>query len=278
MLDRITNQKLEELRNKIAERAKLLIAFSGGVDSGALLMIAADVLGKERTLAVTIDSELVPRSEVSQIEDFLKHSALPYEIIRLPWQRNEEFVRNPVNRCYYCKSACARLLKDLASHKGITTIAEGITVSDFDEYRPGIGASRGEGIWHPLAEVGLTKQEVRQIAKAIGLPFWDKPPSPCLATRIAYGERITKRKLRMIEEAEEVLKARGLKHLRVRLHRGSLARIEVDKTELGIFSNSTLVEDICRELKAVGFTFVTLDLEGYRRGSMDITRKRYSMH
>jgi len=274
MLNRITNKKLEELKGKLGTRENLLIAFSGGVDSGALLMVAVGVLGKDRILAVTLDSELLPRSELSRAENFLKYSDLPYKIVRFPWQRNDEFVRNPFNRCYYCKCACAKLLKDIAAQEGITTIAEGVTVSDFDEYRPGIGASREEGIWHPLAEVGITKQEVRQIAKEIGLPFWDKPPSPCLATRIGYGERITKQKLKMIEEAEELLKARGLKQLRVRLHRGGLARIEVDKAEMGVFSDSTVVEDICQRIKALGFTYVTLDLEGYRRGRMDTMHKR----
>ena len=274
MLNRITNEKLGELKRKLGERENVLIAFSGGVDSGALLMVAADVLGKERVLAVTLDSELLPRSELSRVEDFLKHSDLPYKIVQFPWQRNDEFVRNPYNRCYYCKCAYAKLLKDIAANEGITTIAEGVTVSDFDEHRPGIGAAREEGIWHPMVEVGITKQEIRQIAKEMGLPFWDKPPSPCLATRIGYGERITKKKLKMIEEAEELLKAMGLKQLRVRLHRGGIARIEVDKAEMGVFSDITPLEDVCRKIKALGFKYVTLDLEGYRRGSMDITYKR----
>jgi uncharacterized protein len=121
-----------------------------------------------------------------------------------------------------------------------------------------------------MVEVGLTKQEVRQIAKEIGLPFWDKPPSPCLATRIGYGDRITKKKLKIIEEAEDLLKAVGLKQLRVRLHHGGIARIEVDKAEMGVFSDTVLLEEVCRKIKVLGFTYVTLDLEGYRRGSMDM--------
>ena len=270
MLNRTTKTKLEVLGRKIGERENILIGFSGGVDSGALLMVACEVLGKERILAVTLDSELLPRSELSHVEDFLKNLDLPHKIVRFPWQQDDEFVRNPYTRCYYCKRACAKLLKDIAATEGITTIAEGVTVSDFDEYRPGIGASRDAGIWHPLADMGITKQELRLIAKEIGLPFWDKPPSPCLATRIGYGERITKKKLRMIEEAEELLKAMGLKQLRVRLHHGGIARIEIDKAEMGVFSDTILLEAVCRKIKALGFKYVTLDLEGYRRGSMDM--------
>ncbi|RZN43540.1 MAG: ATP-dependent sacrificial sulfur transferase LarE [Methanophagales archaeon ANME-1-THS] len=270
MLNQTTKTKLEALRRKIGERANILIGFSGGVDSGVLLMVACEVLGKERILAVTLDSELLPRSELSHIEDFLKGLDLPHKIVRFPWQRDDAFVRNPHTRCYYCKRACAKLLKEIAATEGIATIAEGVTISDFDEYRPGIDASREEGIWHPLADVGITKQEVRQIAKELGLPFWDKPPSPCLATRIEYGVRITKKKLRMIEEAEEVLKAMGLKQLRVRLHHGGIARIEIDKAKMGVLSDSILLDAVCRTIKSLGFTYVTLDLEGYRRGSMDM--------
>lgn len=265
-----TERKLETLRRRISERERLLVGFSGGVDSGTLLMVASEVLGDEQILAVTLDSELIPRREISQVEDFLKGLALPYKIVRFAWQQEAAFVRNRYNRCYYCKRACAKLFKEIGATEGIPTIAEGVTSSDFSEYRPGIAAAREEGIWHPMAEVGLTKQEVREIAKEYGLPFWDKPSSPCLATRIAYGERITKKKLGMIEEAEEVLKARGFKQLRVRLHRGGIARIEIDRAEVGTLLDPGAHETICRKLKAIGFAYVTLDLEGYRRGSMDI--------
>jgi len=266
----IGKKKLEELRRKIGEKENLLVAFSGGVDSGFLLKVAHDVLGKERVLAVTVDSELFPRRELADLKDFLKHTDLSHKIVRFSWQRIDDFVKNPYNRCYYCKRECAKLLKDIAAKEGITTIAEGVTVSDVDEYRPGIVASREEGIlWHPLVEVGITKHEVRHLAKEIGLPFWDKPSSPCLATRVEYGEWITEERLKMIEAAEDFLKDRGFKQLRVRLHRGGIARIEVDKKELNAFFDATIIEEVCRKLKALGFNYVTLDLEGYRSGSMD---------
>ncbi|MCK4734952.1 MAG: hypothetical protein KAT65_21040, partial [Methanophagales archaeon] len=146
-----------------------------------------------------------------------------------------------------------------------------VTLSDFDEYRPGIAASEEEGIWHPMAEVGITKPEVRQMAKAIGLPFWDKPSNPCLATRIEYGERITVDKLEMIAAAENFLMDNnGFRQVRVRLYRGAIARIEVGKEEIEVFFDTKMLEDICGKLKTIGFNYVTLDLEGYRSGSMDI--------
>ncbi|MDI6885213.1 MAG: ATP-dependent sacrificial sulfur transferase LarE [archaeon] len=265
----IGKEKLEELRREIGEKENLLVAFSGGVDSSFLLKVAHDVLGKERVLAVTVDSELFSRRELADLKEFLKHTDIPHKIVQVSWQRSDDFVRNPYNRCYYCKRECARLLKDIAAKEGITTIAEGVTASDIDEHRPGIAASREGGIWHPLVEVGITKDEVRYLAKEIGLPFWAKPTSPCLATRIEYGERITEGRLKMIEAAEDFLNDVGFKQLRVRLHHSGIARIEVDKKELDAFCDTTIIEVVCQKLKALGFNYVTLDLEGYRSGSMD---------
>jgi uncharacterized protein len=272
MLDLIASEKLEELRRKLGEKEKLLVAFSGGVDSGLVLKVASDVLGKERVLAVTIASALFPQRELEQVARFVTDAGIPHKIIEFPWQRNDDLVSNPPERCYYCKRGYAKLLKKIAAGEGITTIAEGVTVSDFDEYRPGLLAAQEEELWHPLAEVRLTKQEVRQIAQEIGLPFWDKPSSPCLATRIEYGERLTGEKLAMIEAAENLLKDLGFKQLRVRLHRGGLARIEIAQEELDAFCDFDVLQKVSRKLKDLGFTYVTLDLEGYRSGSMDTTR------
>jgi uncharacterized protein len=272
MLDLSVRKKLEELRRKLGEKEKLLVAFSGGVDSGLLLHVAHDVLGQKRVLAVTITSALFPQRELEPVKHFVTRAGIPHKIVELPWQQNEDFVNNPRNRCYYCKRDYANLLKAIAAEAGITTIAEGVTVSDFDEYRPGLFAAREAALWHPLAEVGLTKQEVRQIAQEIGLPFWDKPSSPCLATRIEYGERLTKAKLAMIEAAENYLQDLGFKQLRVRLHRGGLARIEVAQDELDVFGDFDVLQKVSMKLKALGFAYVTLDLEGYRSGSMDTAR------
>ncbi len=272
MLDRSVNKKLEELRKSIEGRTRMLVAFSGGVDSGVLLKVSYDVLGKERVLAVTVDSALFPRRDMEQLKNFVTQAGISHTIVPFSWQENKAFVENSYNRCYYCKRDCVKFLKEIAAEEGITTIAEGVTVSDLEEYRPGVAAAQEAGIWHPFVEAGITKHEVRQIAKEIGLPFWDKPSSPCLATRIEYGERLTTEKLTMIEGAEDFLHELGFKQLRVRLHRGGLARIEIAQDELDAFCDTRLFEHVCLKLKALGFTYVTLDLEGYRSGSMDKIR------
>jgi uncharacterized protein len=270
MLDPTVRTKFEELRRKLGEKEKVLVAFSGGVDSGVLVQVAHDVLGKDRVLAVTIASELLPQRDLEQVKRFVTSAGIAHRIVPFRWQQNEAFVKNPRNRCYYCKREYAKLLRDLATAEGIKTIAEGVTVSDFDEYRPGFLAAKEGELWHPLAEAGITKLEVRQLAKELKLPFWDKPSSPCLATRIEYGERLTEENLAMIEAAEDFLHNSGFKQLRVRLHRGGLARIEVAREELDTLSDMKLLDAISRQLKALGFTYVTLDLEGYRSGSMDL--------
>ncbi len=262
--------KLERLKGEIAEKENLLVAFSGGVDSGFLLTVAYEVLGEE-VLAATIDSELFSRRELEHVKSFLtriKH----HKIIPVSMLIDEDFAVNPHNRCYHCKKAFSVLLKAVAAEEGITTIAEGVTSSDYYEHRPGIAASEEEGLWHPLAEVGITKPEVRQMAKRIGLPFWDKPPNPCLATRIAFGDRITREKLGMIEEAENFLTDMGFRQVRVRLHRDGIARIELE--ELAMLFDRKLLDDTCVQLKKLGFQYVTLDLAGYRTGSMEDTGRR----
>ncbi|MCW3134349.1 MAG: ATP-dependent sacrificial sulfur transferase LarE [Methanophagales archaeon] len=261
-------KKLEELRRRIEEKENLLVAFSGGVDSGFLLTVAHEVLG-EKVMAVTIDSELFPRRELEHVKSFLNHMGIKYKIFQFLWQRNGDFVRNPYNRCYICKKYFSQILNEVAAAAGITTIAEGVTASDLAKHRPGIAASKEAGVWHPLVEVDMKKTEIRQIAKEIGLTFWDKPPNPCLATRIAYEEKITVEKLKMIEKAEDYLKDVGFRQVRVRLHRGGIARIEVGKEEIEGFFDTKMLADICGKLKTLGFNYVTLDLEGYRTGSMN---------
>jgi len=268
MLALTAEKKLERLKEKITEKENLLVAFSGGVDSGFLLTVAYEVLG-EKVQAATIDSEVFPRRELEYVKNFLNQMDIAHKIVPLSVLIDEDFVLNPYNRCYHCKTVFSRALKEVATEEGLTTIAEGVTTSDFGEHRPGIAASEEEGLWHPLAEVGITKPEVRQMAKEIGLPFWDKPPNPCLATRIAFGERITSEKLEMIEAAEEFLIARNFGQVRVRLHRDGIARIEVLKEELAMLFDTKLLADICVQQKKLGFRYVTLDLEGYRTGSME---------
>ena len=256
--------KREALARYIADCGSLLIAYSGGVDSGLLAVLAQEILG-DRAHCVFIDSPLVPRSAVRDAEQIAAALGLSFEIITV--QGIDDTVRrNPPDRCYFCKAADARLLKQRAGELGLACIADGVNLSDLGEHRPGLRASTEEGIVHPYIEAGITKADIRAIARERGLEFWDKPSAACLASRVPYGEEITDEKLRMIEAAEEVLHEAGFTQARVRCHAG-IARIEVTPDEIPrlIAMRDALVP----ALKRTGFSYITLDLQGYRSGSMD---------
>lgn len=259
------SDRLAEIRKKISENEGLLIAFSGGVDSGLLAKIAADLLGN-RALSVVLDSETMPRSELRSALELASALGLNCETVKFSILQDEEFVKNPGDRCYFCKKRSAQVLKEIAAREGISRIADGVNLSDYGDMRPGIRACDEEGIWHPFVEAGITKEMIREIAREMGLPFWDKPSSACLSSRIPYGERISEENLRMVEEAEDYLKSLGFGQLRVRAH-GRIARIEVPKEDGERTLN--LGEDIARRLKEIGFWYVALDLEGFRSGSMN---------
>ncbi len=259
------SSKLADIKQKILEKGKLLIAYSGGVDSSLLAKIALDVLGKN-SLCIILDSETLPRSELRYAENLAKNLGLNYEVakwISLAW---DEFVLNPPNRCYYCKRASFALLRSIAEGKGIACIADGVNLSDYNDFRPGIAACNEMGIWHPFVDVAISKGDIREIAHYMGLSFWDKPSSACLSTRIPYGEKITIENLRMVELAEDFLKLQGFKQVRVRIH-GKLARIELIGKDLE--RALSLGEEISKEFKSMEFLYVTIDLDGFRSGSMN---------
>ena len=260
-----TRTKYEDLRRIIAEHGPMLIAYSGGVDSTLLAAAARDVLG-EKTRCVFFDSPVVPRAAVAQAQGTAQELGLGLDLIEVPLMSNAEFRMNPADRCYHCKKISAVHLKKRAEELGFACIADGINVSDTGEHRPGLRASTEEGFVHPFIEAGITKQDIRDIARECGLPIWQKPSAACLASRIPYGDAITGGKLQRIEAAEVFLDGLGIGQLRVRLH-GDIARIEVYKEDMGkiLEQESALV----RHLKSLGFSYVTLDLEGYRSGSMD---------
>jgi pyridinium-3,5-biscarboxylic acid mononucleotide sulfurtransferase len=261
-------RKLDLLEQIIAGRGSMLISFSGGVDSSLLAAIAKDILG-DRSRCVFLDSPVVPRIALIQAEQIARELDIFLEIVPTPVMDDEKFRKNPLERCYICKKISARILKEKANESGMACIAEGINISDFGEHRPGLIASTEEGFIHPFVEAEITKKEIRDIARHYGYKFWNKPSSTCLSSRVPYGEEITPEKLMMIEHAETCLRERGFTQCRVRVH-GRMARIEVQADEIPELIR--IRKEITGRLRETGFTYVTLDLEGYRSGSMDEIR------
>ena len=259
-----TDPKYEALTRYIADCGALLIAYSGGVDSGLLAALAQEILGG-RVHCVFIDSPLVPRTAVVDAERQARALGLTLDVIQMPMP--DGVVRkNQPDRCYHCKKLHAIILKQRARELGLAQVASGFNRSDLGEHRPGLLACSEEGIIHPFIEAGITKADIRRIARELGLGFWDKPSAACLASRIPYGEEITNETLRMIEVAEEVLLEAGFSQVRVRSH-GGIARIEVTPEEMPrLFA---MRASLVPALKKTGFRYITLDLEGYRSGSMD---------
>jgi len=257
--------KLTQLKKNIAASKGAVVAYSGGVDSTFLAWVAHSVL-QERVLMVTAVSPLHPSSEHNYAKKLAKQFSFPHQIIKTNELENELFTANSPERCYHCKKALLFRLKAIEAQKGFTDIFDGTNYDDLADYRPGLQAVKELGIKSPLAEVKLTKAEIRALSKQYNLPTWDKPAFACLASRLPYGEQITAEKLARIEQAESFLRALPLKQLRVRCH-GKLARIEVAPEEHNkILSNAA---EITAYLQKLGFLYVTLDLQGYRTGSMN---------
>lgn len=260
--------KLEQLKGILESYGKVVIAYSGGVDSTFLLAVAYEVLG-ESAVAVTIKSDVVPDIEVGETIDFCKEMGIQRIEIPVNCFDIEGFADNRPERCYICKKSIFTQVIDTAKGIGIEVVAEGSNVDDGGDYRPGMKAIDELGVKSPLREVGLTKKEIRTLSKEMGLPTWAKPSFACLASRFAYGETITHEKLKLVERAEQILREKGFKQFRVRMHGDNLARIEVTEEELDKLYN--MKEEIYNQLQSLGFIYITMDLKGYRTGAMNET-------
>ncbi|HPS91768.1 MAG TPA: ATP-dependent sacrificial sulfur transferase LarE [Methanothrix sp.] len=258
-------EKFEDLKTGIAAKERVLVAYSGGVDSSLLAAVAHDALRGD-ALAVILDCDTMPRRELEHAKELAELLGLNYRVAEFPIMKEEQFCGNPANRCYICKKRSAAILKSIARAEGISCIADGVNLSDYNDYRPGIAACDEEGIWHPFVDAAITKEDIRILAKGLGLPVWNKPSAACLASRIPYGQPITQGSLRMVDEAEQYLMSLGFLTHRVRCH-GRLARIELLVQDMA--RAMVCRDEIARKFKAIGFDYVALDMEGFRSGSMD---------
>lgn len=260
-------RKLGQLQALFAEMEQALIAYSGGIDSTLVAKLAYDVLG-DRALAVTADSPSLLPEDLEDARIQAAEIGIAHEVVQTHELENPEYASNPINRCYFCKSELHDTLRPLALERGYPYVLDGVNADDLSDYRPGIQAAKERGARSPLAEMGVTKLEVRELAKQLGLPWWDKPAQPCLSSRFPYGEAITVAKLQRVGRAERYLRQLGLRNLRVRSE-GETARIELPPDQIKEFVLQADLPKLVEAFQSYGFLYVTLDLEGYRSGKLN---------
>ncbi len=271
-MDAWTDPDLVARRERLLEilrgYGRLAVAYSGGVDSAVVAKAARVALG-DAAVAVTAVSESLASGELEEATELAERIGIPHRVIRTEEFADPNYLRNNPDRCYFCKSELYGRLESLLPALGVDTIASGANLDDQGDHRPGMRAAGEHGVRHPLQEAGLTKLDVRALAKAWDLPTWDKPATPCLSSRIAYGEDVTPERVKMVDAAETWLRRQGLRLLRVRYHKGDLARVEVPIEELARLVEPEVRDALVPAFRALGFKFVTLDLEGFRSGSLN---------
>ena len=263
----VIEKKWDRLRTLLRGIECAVLAYSGGVDSSLLLRAAAEIMG-HRLIAVTAISETYPPGELEAAKEFTRTLGVTHRILRTQELASEEFARNSPERCYFCKKELYGKLKKIAENEGISCILDGSNADDLDDHRPGRKAAQEFSVRSPLVEAGLSKSDVRELARFLNLPVWDKPSLACLSSRIPYGTRITSDIIEIVKTAEYHLRILGFRQVRVR-HHGDIARIEIDREAFGQLLSGDAIEKITAALKGLGYIYVCLDLEGYRTGSMN---------
>jgi uncharacterized protein len=266
-VDAVTEAKRSSLEAHLRKPGRLLVAYSGGVDSAYLAWAAHQALGANM-LAIIADSPSLARTQLADAIAFAREQAIPVEVIATSELERPEYVRNDAQRCFFCKDELFSLMEALRLARGFDAIAYGVNLDDQDDFRPGQKAASAHRIVAPLHDAGLTKEEIRALARAAGLRIWDKPASACLSSRIEYGRPVTREALDAVEKGEDALRALGFRQFRVR-HHGEIVRIEISREEFRRALDPAMAAEFTSIFKALGFKFVTLDLEGFRSGSMN---------